>query len=186
MQRLRAAGAVILGKTNLSEWANFRSTRSTSGWSGRGGQTRNPYALDRNPCGSSAGTGTAIAANLAVVGVGTETDGSIICPASVAGLVGLKPTVGLVSRDGIIPISSSQDTAGPMTRTVVRRRGDAVGDGRSRRRRPATANSVGKAVFDYEKRLDANALQGCAWASCARKWAGTRMSMRRWSAWSPR
>ncbi|KGQ19474.1 Amidase [Lysobacter dokdonensis DS-58] len=160
VQRLRAAGAVILGKTNLSEWANFRSTRSTSGWSGRGGQTKNPYALDRNPCGSSSGTGTAIAANLAVVGVGTETDGSIICPASVAGLVGLKPTVGLVSRDGIIPISATQDTAGPMTRTVSdaaamlsamvgRDDGDA-----------ATGNSVGKAVFDYEKRLDANALQG--------------------------
>jgi amidase len=116
--RLRAAGAVILGKTNLSEWANFRSTRSSSGWSSRGGQTKNPYALDRNPCGSSSGTGTAIAASLAAVGVGTETDGSIICPASVAGLVGLKPTVGLVSRSGIIPISVSQDTAGPMTRTV--------------------------------------------------------------------
>jgi amidase len=117
--RLRAAGAVILGKTNLSEWANFRSTRSSSGWSSRGGQTKNPYALDRNPCGSSAGTGTAVAASLAAVGVGTETDGSIICPSSVAGLVGLKPTVGLVSRSGIIPISISQDTAGPMTRTVA-------------------------------------------------------------------
>ena len=117
--RLRAAGAVILGKTNLSEWANFRSTRSTSGWSSRGGQTKNPYALDRNPCGSSSGTGTAIAASLAVFGVGTETDGSIICPASVAGLVGLKPTVGLVSRNGIIPISISQDTAGPMARSVA-------------------------------------------------------------------
>ena len=117
--RLRAAGAVILGKTNLSEWANFRSTRSTSGWSSRGGQTRNAYALDRNPCGSSSGTGTAIAASLAAVGVGTETDGSIICPASVNGLVGLKPTVGLVSRSGIIPISVSQDTAGPMGRNVT-------------------------------------------------------------------
>ena len=117
--RLRAAGAVILGKTNLSEWANFRSTRSTSGWSSRGGQTKNPYVLDRNPCGSSSGTGTAIAASLASFGVGTETDGSIICPASVAALVGLKPTVGLVSRNGIIPISISQDTAGPMTRTVA-------------------------------------------------------------------
>ena len=116
--RLRAAGAVILGKTNLSEWANFRSTRSTSGWSSRGGQTRNPYVLDRNPCGSSAGTGSAIAASLASVGVGTETDGSIICPSSVNGLVGLKPTVGLVSRSGIIPISVSQDTAGPMGRNV--------------------------------------------------------------------
>ena len=117
--RLRAAGAVILGKTNLSEWANFRSSRSTSGWSSRGGQTRNAYVLDRNPCGSSAGTGTAIAASLASIGVGTETDGSIICPASVNGLVGLKPTVGLVSRNGIIPISISQDTAGPMGRNVA-------------------------------------------------------------------
>lgn len=117
--RLREAGAVILGKTNLSEWANFRSTRSTSGWSSRGGQTRNPYVLDRNPCGSSAGTGTAIAASLAMIGVGTETDGSILCPSAVAGLVGLKPTVGLVSRGGIIPISISQDTAGPMGRRVA-------------------------------------------------------------------
>lgn len=117
--RLRAAGAVILGKTNLSEWANFRSTRSSSGWSSRGGQTKNPYVLDRNPCGSSAGTGTSIAASLAAVGIGTETDGSILCPAAVAGLVGLKPTVGLVSRSGIIPISISQDTAGPMTRAVA-------------------------------------------------------------------
>ena len=119
VKRLRDAGAVVLGKTNLSEWANFRSTRSTSGWSSRGGQTRNPYVLDRNPCGSSAGTGTAIAASLASFGVGTETDGSILCPSSVAGLVGLKPTVGLVSRSGIIPISISQDTAGPMTRSVA-------------------------------------------------------------------
>ena len=119
VKRLRDAGAVILGKTNLSEWANFRSTRSTSGWSSRGGQTKNPYALDRNPCGSSSGTGAAIAASLASIGVGTETDGSIICPASVNGLVGLKPTVGLVSRRGIIPISETQDTAGPMTRSVA-------------------------------------------------------------------
>lgn len=117
--KLREAGAVILGKTNLSEWANFRSTRSTSGWSSRGGQTKNPYALDRNPCGSSSGTGSAIAASLAAIGVGTETDGSIICPAAVSGLVGLKPTVGLVSRSGIIPISASQDTAGPMGRSVA-------------------------------------------------------------------
>ena len=117
--RLRAAGAVILGKTNLSEWANFRSTKSTSGWSGRGGQVKNPYVLDRNPCGSSSGTGAAIAANLAAVGVGTETDGSIVCPSGVSALVGIKPTVGLVSRSGIIPISRTQDTAGPMTRTVA-------------------------------------------------------------------
>ena len=119
VRRLREAGAVVLGKTNLSEWANFRSTRSTSGWSSRGGQTKNPYVLDRNPCGSSSGTGAAIAASLAAIGVGTETDGSIICPASVNGLVGLKPTVGLVSRRGIIPISVSQDTAGPMARSVA-------------------------------------------------------------------
>ena len=117
--RLRDAGAVIIGKTNLSEWANFRSSRSTSGWSSRGGQTKNPYVLDRNPCGSSAGTGAAIAASLASIGVGTETDGSIICPASVNGLVGIKPTVGLVSRRGIIPIAASQDTAGPMARSVA-------------------------------------------------------------------
>ena len=119
VQRLRAAGAVILGKTNLSEWANMRSTHSSSGWSGLGGQTRNPYILDRNPCGSSAGTGSAIASNLASVGIGTETDGSVICPAAMTGLVGIKPTLGLVSRSGIIPLAHSQDTAGPMTRTVA-------------------------------------------------------------------
>jgi amidase len=119
VQRLRTAGALILGKTNLSEWANIRSTRSTSGWSGLGGLTRNPYALDRSTSGSSAGTGAAIAANLAALGVGTETDGSIVSPASVNGLVGLKPTVGRISRDGVIPISHTQDTAGPMTRTVA-------------------------------------------------------------------
>jgi amidase len=119
VSRLRKAGALILGKTNLSEWANFRSTRSSSGWSGRGGQTHNPYALNRNPCGSSSGSGAAIAADLAVVAVGTETDGSIVCPSSANGLVGIKPTVGLVSRSGIIPISASQDTAGPMARTVT-------------------------------------------------------------------
>ncbi len=116
--RLRAAGAVILGKTNLSEWANYRSTASTSGWSGRGGQTRNPYALDRSPIGSSSGSGVAVAANLCVAAVGTETNGSIMAPASANGIVGIKPTVGLVSRTGIIPIAASQDTAGPMTRTV--------------------------------------------------------------------
>ena len=117
--QLRAAGAVIIGKTNLSEWANFRSSHSVSGWSGRGGQTRNPYVLDRNPCGSSSGTGAAISANFAAVGVGTETDGSVVCPSSANGLVGIKPTVGLVSRSGIIPISHTQDTAGPMARTVT-------------------------------------------------------------------
>jgi amidase len=118
VSKLREAGAVILGKTNMSEWANFRSTKSSSGWSGRGGQGRNPYALDRNPSGSSSGTGGAIAASFAAVGIGTETDGSIVSPASWCGLVGVKPTVGLVSRAGIIPIAHSQDTAGPMTRTV--------------------------------------------------------------------
>ncbi len=119
VEKLRAAGAVILAKTNLSEWANFRSTESISGWSGRGGQTRNPYILDRNPCGSSSGSAAAVAANLAAAAIGTETDGSIVCPASICGVVGLKPTVGLVSRSGIIPIAHSQDTAGPMTRTVM-------------------------------------------------------------------
>src|ERR1043166_9084659 len=117
-ERLREAGAVILGKTNLSEWANFRSTHSTSGWSGRGGQTRNPYALDRNPCGSSSGSGAAVSANLCLVAVGTETDGSIVCPSGTCGVVGIKPTLGVVSRSGIIPIAHSQDTAGPMARTV--------------------------------------------------------------------
>src|SRR3954471_10805600 len=117
--RIRAAGAVILGKTNLSEWANFRSTKSTSGWSARGGQVNNPYALDRNPCGSSSGTGAAIAANLSAIGVGTETDGSIVCPSGANALVGIKPTIGLVSRPGIVPISHTQDTAGPMARTVA-------------------------------------------------------------------
>ena len=155
--RLRSAGAVIIGKTNLSEWANFRSTKSTSGWSARGGQVRNPYVLDRNPCGSSSGTGTAIAANLAAVGVGTETDGSIVCPSSVNGLVGIKPTVGLVSRTGIIPISVTQDTAGPMTRTVA----DAaavlaamVGLDKSD---PATLGARGG---PYVRALNANALKG--------------------------
>ena len=117
-QRLREEGAVILGKTNLSEWANFRSTKSSSGWSARGGQTKNPYALDRNPCGSSSGSGAAIAANLCAAAIGTETDGSIVCPSSANSLVGIKPTVGLIRGSGIIPISHSQDTAGPMTRTV--------------------------------------------------------------------
>ncbi|HSL54960.1 MAG TPA: amidase family protein, partial [Pyrinomonadaceae bacterium] len=117
-QRLREAGAVILGKTNLSEWANFRSTKSSSGWSGRGGQTKNPYVLERNPCGSSSGSGAAVAANLCAAAIGTETDGSVVCPSSANSLVGIKPTIGLVSRAGIIPIAHSQDTAGPMTRTV--------------------------------------------------------------------
>ncbi|MGA9160450.1 MAG: amidase family protein, partial [Actinomycetota bacterium] len=122
VERLREAGVVILGKANLSEWANFRSTRSSSGWSARGGQCRNPYARDRSPCGSSSGSGVAVSANLCAVAVGTETDGSIVCPSSVNGIAGIKPTVGLVSRSGVIPVSHSQDTAGPMARTV----GDAA------------------------------------------------------------
>jgi amidase len=158
--RLRAAGAVLLGKTNLSEWANFRSTRSTSGWSSRGGQTKNPYVLDRNPCGSSAGTGAAIAASLAMVGVGTETDGSIICPASVSGLAGLKPTVGVVSRNGIIPISISQDTAGPMGRTVtdvaMLMNALAAVDAAD----PAGPAAEGKIPRDYAAALSPDALKG--------------------------
>lgn len=119
VKQLREAGVVILGKTNLSEWANFRSSRSSSGWSGRGGQTHNPYIIDRNPCGSSSGSGAAMAASLAAIAVGTETDGSIICPSATCGIVGIKPTLGLVSRSGVIPIAHSQDTAGPMCRTVA-------------------------------------------------------------------
>jgi amidase len=158
--QLRKAGAVILGKTNLSEWANMRSSHSTSGWSGRGGLTRNPYALDRNPCGSSSGTGAGVSANLCVAGVGTETDGSIVCPSSANGLAGLKPTLGLVSRSGIIPISHSQDTAGPMARTVrdvaVLLGALAGADAED----PATAASHGKIFPDYTKFLDPAGLKG--------------------------
>lgn len=158
--RLREAGAVILGRTNLSEWANFRSTRSTSGWSSRGGQTRNPYMLDRNPCGSSSGTGAAIAASLGAIGIGTETDGSIICPAAVNGLVGVKPTVGLVSRHGIIPIAYSQDTAGPMARSVTDAAlllGAIAGVDPAD---PATAASEGHIAPDYTTFLAPDALAG--------------------------
>ncbi|MEI8113742.1 MAG: amidase [Bacteroidia bacterium] len=119
VQKLREAGAILLGKTNLSEWANFRSNKSSSGWSGRGGQVRNPFCTDRSPCGSSSGTGASVSANLCAIGIGTETDGSIVCPSGINGIVGIKPTVGLWSGDGIIPISHSQDTAGPMARTVT-------------------------------------------------------------------
>ncbi|HEU4994314.1 MAG TPA: amidase [Gemmatimonadaceae bacterium] len=160
VRRLRAAGAVIIGKTNLSEWANFRSTHSVSGWSGRGGQTRNPYILDRNPCGSSSGTGAAIAANLATVGVGTETDGSIVCPSSANGLVGIKPTVGLVSRSGIVPISHTQDTAGPMARTVTDAAillGALAGADADD---AATAPSRSHGVADYRQFLKADGLRG--------------------------
>lgn len=159
-ERLRAAGAVILGKTNLSEWANFRSSHSSSGWSGRGGQTRNPYALDRNPCGSSSGTGVAISANLAAAGVGTETDGSIMCPSNANGLVGIKPTVGLLSRAGVIPISATQDTPGPMCRTVADAAillGAMAG---ADPRDPATSGARGAAPQDYRKYLDPGALEG--------------------------
>ena len=160
IKQLRAAGAVILGKTNLSEWANFRSTRSCSGWSSRGGQTKNPYVLDRSPCGSSSGSGVAVAANLCAVAIGTETDGSVIAPASFCGIVGLKPTVGLLSRSGIIPISATQDTAGPVARTV---RDAAVLLGALTGVDPAdgiTRESQGKALQDYTRFLDANGLAG--------------------------
>lgn len=158
--RLRAAGAIIAGKTNLSEWANLRSTQSTSGWSSVGGQVRNPYAPDRSPCGSSSGSGAAVAARLIPAAIGTETDGSIVCPASVNGLVGLKPTIGLVSRSGIIPLSHSQDTAGPMTLTVR----DAalllnVMAG-SDKADPATRLADKKRSKDYLAELQKNALQG--------------------------
>ncbi len=160
VQRLRQAGVLILGKTNLSEWANFRSSHSTSGWSARGGLTRNPYALDRNPCGSSSGSGVAVSANLAVAAVGTETDGSVVCPSSTNSIVGIKPTVGLISRSGIIPIAQSQDTAGPMTRTVMdaalllsAMAGIDMLD-------PATRYSQGRNAGDYIRYLDAQGLKG--------------------------
>jgi amidase len=170
--RLRGAGAILLGKANMSEWANIRSTRSSSGWSARGGQARNPYALDRNTCGSSSGSGGGVSANLCAVAIGTETDGSIVCPSSACGLVGVKPTLGLVSRAGVIPIAHSQDTAGPMTRTV---RDAAVllsaltGEDP---RDPATAASRGKLHADYTTFLDANGLKG-ARLGVARKFFGT-------------
>src|SRR5256712_9276354 len=160
VDRLRKAGAVILGKTNLSEWANFRSTASSSGWSGRGGQSLNPYVLDRTPCGSSSGSAVAVAANLAAASLGTETDGSILCPASSNGVVGMKPTVGLTSRAGVIPIAHSQDTIGPFGRTVADAAtllGAMTGvDPRD----SATAASEGKFYTDYRQFLDPNGLRG--------------------------
>ncbi len=160
VRRLRAAGAVILGKTNPSEWANIRSSHSTSGWSGRGGLTKNPYALDRNPCGSSSGSGAAASANLCAASIGTETDGSIVCPSSANGLVGIKPTVGVVSRAGIIPISHTQDSAGPMCRTV---RDAAIVLGALTgvdAEDSATASSAGKFVSDYTQFLKVDGLRG--------------------------
>jgi amidase len=167
---LRKAGAVILGKTNLSEWANFRSTHASSGWSGRGGQTKNPYALDRNPCGSSSGTGSAIAASFAAAGIGSETDGSIICPASMNALAGIKPTLGLVSRAGIVPIAHSQDTAGPMARSVADAVAllDAIAGADSRDALSATGNAHRS---NFTRYLDANALKG-ARIGVVRKFAG--------------
>jgi amidase len=159
-ERLREAGAVILAKTNLSEWANFRSTRSSSGWSGRGGQTHNPFALDRTPCGSSSGSGAAVSGNLCALAIGTETDGSVVCPSSANGVVGIKPTVGLVSRAGIIPISHSQDTAGPMARTVADAAtllGALTGvDSRDL----ATSQSRDQLQTDYTQFLEPNGLRG--------------------------
>ncbi|TBR38706.1 MULTISPECIES: amidase [Dyella] len=159
VKRLRESGAVILGKTNLSEWANMRSNHASSGWSGRGGQTRNPYVLDRNPCGSSAGSGAAVAAGLATVAIGSETDGSIICPAAANGIVGIKPTVGLVSRSGIIPISHNQDTAGPMARNVADAAIVLNVIAGSDPRDPATAEAD-RRKSDYTKALDPNGLRG--------------------------
>jgi amidase len=170
-RKLREAGAIILGKTNLSEWANIRSSHSTSGWSGRGGQTNNPYALDRNPCGSSSGSGATVSANLCTVAIGTETDGSIVCPSSANGIVGIKPTLGLVSRAGIIPIAHSQDTAGPMARTVhdaaILLTAIAGPDPKDK----ATAASQTKAQKDYTQFLDPNGLRG-ARIGVARKYFG--------------
>lgn len=159
-RKLREAGAVLLGKANLSEWANFRSTRSSSGWSARGGQTRNPNLLDRNPCGSSSGSAAAVSANLCALAVGTETNGSVVCPSSACGVVGIKPTLGLWSRSGIIPLAHSQDTAGPMARTV---RDAAILLGAltgTDPADPATAQSEGNAHTDYSRFLDPAGLQG--------------------------
>ncbi len=160
VQRLKAAGAVILGKANLSEWANFRSGPSSSGWSGIGGQTNMPYVLDRNPCGSSSGSGVVAAADLAVAAVGTETDGSIVCPSGANGVVGIKPTLGLWSRAGVIPISADQDTAGPMARNVTDAAvllGAATGVDPDD---PATGAQAGNAFTDYTQFLDDDALDG--------------------------
>jgi amidase len=160
VQQLRKAGAIILGKTNLSEWANFRSEHSSSGWSGRGGQTRNPYVLDRSPCGSSSGSGAAIAASLAAAALGTETDGSIICPSAANALVGIKPTVGLTSRAGVVPIAHSQDTVGPMARTVADAAALLSAITGVDERDPATRASAGRTHIDYTKFLEQDSLRG--------------------------
>lgn len=160
IKKMRDAGAVVLGKTNLSEWANFRSETSSSGWSGRGGQVRNPFCLDRSPCGSSSGTGAAVSANLCAIGIGTETNGSIVCPSGVNGVVGIKPTLGMWSRQGIIPIAHSQDTAGPMARTV---KDAAILLGALAESDPADAEThleSGDIFTDYTQFLDVNGLQG--------------------------
>ncbi len=159
-KKLRDAGAILLAKTNMSEWANFRSEHSSSGWSARGGQCRNPYILDRNPCGSSSGSGAATSANMGAVSIGTETDGSIVCPSNACGLVGLKPTVGLVSRAGIIPISHTQDTAGPMCRTVADAAAVLSAIAGVDTRDSATSPAAGKTQPDYTKFLDAGGLRG--------------------------
>jgi amidase len=159
-ERLRAAGAILLAKANMSEWANIRSNRSSSGWSGRGGQCRNPYVLDRNPCGSSSGSAAAVSANFGGVAVGTETDGSIVCPASANGVVGIKPTVGLVSRAGIIPISHTQDTAGPLCRTVADAAALLSALAGQDPRDPATAAAAGHVETDYTRHLDRAGLRG--------------------------
>jgi amidase len=171
-RQLRDAGAILLGKTNLSEWANFRSTHSSSGWSGRGGQGKNPYVLDRNPCGSSSGSGAGVSANYSTAAIGSETDGSIVCPSSANGIVGIKPTLGLLSRSGIIPIAHSQDTAGPMARTVA----DAAvlltvlaGIDPSD---PATLASRGHTRIDYTRFLDANGLHGARIGVARKKFFG--------------
>jgi len=175
-ERLRAAGAVILGKTNCSEWANFRGRRSISGWSGRGGQCRNPYVLDRSPSGSSSGSGAAVAANLCAVAIGTETDGSITSPGSACGIVGIKPTVGLVSRAGIIPIAHSQDTAGPMARCVADAAALLAALTGEDPRDPATRGSAAYAL-DYTRFLDADGVRGLRLGVARKRYAGSHRAV---------
>jgi amidase len=175
--RLRAAGAVLLGKTNLSEWANFRSRESSSGWSARGGQCRNPYALDRTPCGSSSGSGVAVAADLAPVAVGTETDGSIVCPAAMCSLVGIKPTVGVTSRAGVIPISHTQDTIGPMARSVADAAALLGCMAGVDERDPATAVAAGRVPSDYTRFLDEGGLRGARIGVAREPYFGTNQAV---------